>query len=174
MAKDNLAFSALLCASVMLGACGMWSDRDSGRSGQSSGRSSATVSPGSGGQSSTQISQVQQAVKAKGYDPGTTDGKMGAQTQEALRRFQKANGLPVTGMVDSQTAKALGVSSSGSGSTSSGATGSSSEGRSSTGSGSSSSRDSSGSSTGTGSSSGSSRSGEGSSGSGSGRSGSGY
>lgn len=173
MAKNKVAFSTLLCAGVMLGGCGMWSDRDSGRSGQSSGRASATASQGSRSQLSAQITQVQQALKSKGYDPGTTDGVMGTQTQEALRKFQKANGLPVTGMVDSQTAKALGISSSASGATSSGTAGSSSEGRSSTGSGSSSSRESSESSTGTGGSSGSSsRSGEGSSGSG--RSGSGY
>jgi peptidoglycan hydrolase-like protein with peptidoglycan-binding domain len=172
MAKNKVAFSALLCAGVMFGACGMWSDRDSGRSSQSSGRPSATASQGSGSQSSAQITQVQQALKSKGYDPGTTDGVMGAGTQEALRKFQKANGLPVTGMVDSQTAKALGISSSASGATSSGPAGSSREGKS-TGSGSSSSRESSGSSTGTGGSSGSSsRSGEGSGGSG--RSGSGY
>src|SRR5918996_60727 len=52
-------------------------------------------SPGLSGQqlSSAQITQVQQALKAKGYDPGTTDGVMGAQTQQALRKFQQANGL---------------------------------------------------------------------------------
>jgi peptidoglycan hydrolase-like protein with peptidoglycan-binding domain len=158
MTKNNFAYSALFCAGVMLAGCGMWSDRDDGRSGGSSSGTSTTARQSSGSQPSTQISQVQKALKAKGYDPGTTDGVMGTQTQEALRKFQQANGLPVTGMVDSQTAKALGISSSGTASGSSGTTGSSSEGRSSSGSGASSPRDSG--STGTG---GSSRSGGGSS-----------
>lgn len=172
MVRNRVALSALLCGGVMLGACGMWSDRDGGRSRESSGRSSSASTQTSGSQSRTQITQVQQALKAKGYDPGTTDGVMGTSTQEALRKFQQANGLPVTGMVDGQTAKALGISSSGSGARSSGAAGSSSEGRSSSGSGESSSSRDSGSSTG--SSSGSSGSGSsGSSRSGSG-SGSGY
>ena len=163
MVRNSFAVTALLCGSVMLGACGMWSDRDGGRSDRGSGRSSATSTQTSGSQSRTQITQVQQALKAKGYDPGTTDGVMGTSTQEALRKFQQANGLPVTGTVDGQTAKALGISSSGSAGSSSGTTGSSSEGRSSTGSGSSSSRDSSSGSSSSGSgSSGSSRSGRGS------------
>ena len=174
--NNKMALSALFCAGVMVSGCGMWSDRDSGRSGQSSNRSSASTAQGAsktqaaGAQSRTQIAEVQQALKAKGFDPGTTDGTMGPQTQEALRKFQKANGLPVTGNIDSQTAKALGVS------TSAGATGSSSG---SSTSGASSSREGAGSSSGSqsgtsgSSSSGSGRSGGSSSSGGSGSSGSG-
>lgn len=125
MTKNTVALSALLCAGVMVGGCGMWSDRDDGRSGRSPNRSSASATKESGtakgaaAQSKTQLSQVQQALKAKGYDPGTTD----AQTQEAIRKFQQANGLPVTGTVDGQTAKALGISTSGAAGASSGASG---------------------------------------------------
>jgi peptidoglycan hydrolase-like protein with peptidoglycan-binding domain len=133
MVKNKLLFSALLCGSVLaLGACGM-SDRDRGQS-----RGSATNGQAA---SRSQISQVQQALKAKGYDPGTTDGVMGEQTQQALRKFQQANGLPATGTVDAQTAKALGVSTStssrdsGAGATSSGTGESSGEGRSRSGGG---------------------------------------
>jgi peptidoglycan hydrolase-like protein with peptidoglycan-binding domain len=60
---------------------------------------------------------VQQTLKAKGYDPGTINGVM-SQTQEALKKFQKENGLPAIGTVDAQTAKAFGLSSSASGTTS--------------------------------------------------------
>jgi peptidoglycan hydrolase-like protein with peptidoglycan-binding domain len=116
MAKNKPVFSVLLCSGVLvLGACGMGSD-----SGRSSSRGSATSGQASGMSSSSQISQAQQALKAKGYDPGTTDGVMGSQTQQALRRFQQANGLPATGTLDAQTAKALGVSTSGSGSSGAG------------------------------------------------------
>ena len=56
------------------------------------------------------IREAQEALKAKGYDPGAVSGNLHAGTQEALRRFQKANNLPITGVLDSQTAEKLGVS----------------------------------------------------------------
>lgn len=119
MVKNKLGFSTLLCSGLLaLSACGMWSDRGSGRSGESSARASAASGPAASGQSREQITQVQQALIIKGYDPGTTDGVMGTQTQEALSKFQKDNGLKVTGTVDAQTAKALGVSASGKATTS--------------------------------------------------------
>ena len=31
------------------------------------------------------------------YAPGATDGKMSARTAEAIRQFERANDLPVTG-----------------------------------------------------------------------------
>lgn len=39
------------------------------------------------------------------------DGKMGPATVDALRRFQASIGLPVTGLLDTMTESALGVSS---------------------------------------------------------------
>lgn len=140
MVKNRLVFSTLLCSGLLaLSACGMWSDRGSGRSGESSARGSAASGQAARGQSREQITQVQQALIIKGYDPGTTDGLMGTQTQEALRKFQKENGLKVTGTVDAQTAKALGVSASGKATTSP-ARGSSGDGSSTESSGGSSSR----------------------------------
>ncbi len=53
--------------------------------------------------------EVQEALKAKGNDPGPIDGRMGAKTQAALKAFQEANGLKATGQLDSQTAEKLGV-----------------------------------------------------------------
>ena len=112
MEINKVIFATVLCSGVLtLGACGMF-DRDGDR-----GRARSTQSS-TRDQSSAQATQVQQALKAKGYDPGTINGVMGSQTQEALRRFQKENGLPATGTVDAQTAKALGLSSSASGTTS--------------------------------------------------------
>jgi peptidoglycan hydrolase-like protein with peptidoglycan-binding domain len=151
-----LVFSGLL----VLGACGMHSDRNRGQTGQT---------PTGGELSSTQITQVQQALKAKGFDPGTTDGVMGAQTQQAIRNFQQANGLQATGRVDAQTAKALGVSTA-AGQSRTGAGSASSMSRERGDSASDATGGSSGSSSG---SSGSSGSGSGSSGSSSGSSGSG-
>jgi peptidoglycan hydrolase-like protein with peptidoglycan-binding domain len=59
--------------------------------------------------SSNDIRRVQEALKAKGMDPGPVSGTLNSKTQQALRQFQKANGLPVTGAVDKQTAAKLDV-----------------------------------------------------------------
>jgi peptidoglycan hydrolase-like protein with peptidoglycan-binding domain len=119
MRKERFIVWALVCSGLLLlGACSSRGERRAARTGQTSARSSAATGQATGAQlSSAQITQVQQALKAKGYDPGSTDGVMGTQTQEALRKFQQANGLQPTGTVDSRTAKALGISMSESSST---------------------------------------------------------
>jgi hypothetical protein len=60
---------------------------------------------------SDDIRKAQDALRAKGLNPGT-DGTMDAKTQQALREFQAANNLPATGVLDDKTAAKLGVSSS--------------------------------------------------------------
>jgi hypothetical protein len=80
----------------------------SGSTGSMSG-STGTMSGASGSGNADQVRKVQEALKAQGHDPGTIDGTMGAQTQEALRAFQKSKDLPVTGQLDSETIDKLGV-----------------------------------------------------------------
>jgi hypothetical protein len=58
---------------------------------------------------SDDIRKAQNALKAKGLNPGD-DGRMDAKTQQALRDFQKSNNLPVTGVLDDKTAEKLGIS----------------------------------------------------------------
>ena len=53
--------------------------------------------------------QVQEALKAKGNDPGPIDGRMGPKTRAALKAFQETNGLKATGRLDNETAEKLGV-----------------------------------------------------------------
>jgi peptidoglycan hydrolase-like protein with peptidoglycan-binding domain len=55
------------------------------------------------------MQKVEQALKAKGYDPGTIDGKADSKTQQALRDYQTKNDLTVTGTVDPKTAESLGI-----------------------------------------------------------------
>lgn len=64
---------------------------------------------GMAGTSADNIRKAQEALRAKGLNPGSVSGTMDAKTQQALRDFQKANNLPVTGVLDQRTAQQLGV-----------------------------------------------------------------
>jgi len=53
--------------------------------------------------------QVQERLRRAGYHPGTADGVPGPQTVAALRQYQAARELPVTGLLDEATRQALGL-----------------------------------------------------------------
>ena len=55
------------------------------------------------------IRQLQQALKAKGFEPGPIDGVLSTKTMTAVNLFQQANKLPVDPYVNVQTVTALGV-----------------------------------------------------------------
>ncbi len=63
-----------------------------------------TLRPGDSGQ---QVSQLQEALVQLGYLSGKPDGKYGAKTEEAVKAFQKANGLKVDGLAGIATQKLL-------------------------------------------------------------------
>ena len=67
-------------------------------------RYTASVKPAA---SSQDILFAQRRLARLGYAPGAADGVMGARTRKALRRFQAANGLPVTGRLDAAVMAAL-------------------------------------------------------------------
>lgn len=54
---------------------------------------------------------IQQKLKNWGYYKGSVDGVYGAKTREAVKAFQRKNGLTADGIVGSATAKAMGISS---------------------------------------------------------------
>jgi len=56
-----------------------------------------------------EVRQVQEHVRNAGYNPGAADGVPGPQTIAALRQYQTAQGLPVTGLLDEATRQALGL-----------------------------------------------------------------
>ena len=55
------------------------------------------------------ISDVQKALRSRGFHPGDIDGKLGDETRTALRAFQKAERLEATGTPNARTLRALGM-----------------------------------------------------------------
>lgn len=66
--------------------------------------SAKTLKPGSKG---TQVKKVQKQLKKLGYYKGSIDGKYGSSLKSAVKNFQRANGLKVTGQANSATRKLL-------------------------------------------------------------------
>jgi lipid-binding SYLF domain-containing protein/osmotically-inducible protein OsmY len=58
--------------------------------------------------SSDDVKQSQEALRDKGYDPGPIDGVLGPRTRAALRSYQQAENLAVTGRLDPETTAKLG------------------------------------------------------------------
>lgn len=46
------------------------------------------------------IAQVQRLLAALGYDPGPTDGRLGRQTQAAVRKFERDVRMRISGRID--------------------------------------------------------------------------
>lgn len=75
------------------------------------------------------VTTLQKRLKTWGYYTGNVDGIFGSQTEQAVKYFQRKNGLAADGIVGPATAKAIGISLTGGssgGSSSSSGTGSSS------------------------------------------------
>ena len=75
------------------------------------------------------VTTLQKRLKTWGYYTGSVDGIFGSQTEQAVKYFQRKNGLAADGIVGPATAKAAGISLTGGssgGSSSSSGTGSSS------------------------------------------------
>ncbi|HET7096250.1 MAG TPA: peptidoglycan-binding domain-containing protein [Casimicrobiaceae bacterium] len=80
--------------------------------GSSSTTTSASAAPTTTGPgySTSTVRAAQQALNDRGYNAGPADGQWGATTEDAVKRFQRASGLPETGDLGSSTLSALGVS----------------------------------------------------------------
>ena len=64
-----------------------------------------------------QVIKMQQTLQDKGHYRGKVDGVFGLRTRASIRAYQKAENLPATGEVDTQTAGKLGVTAEGRGKT---------------------------------------------------------
>lgn len=65
------------------------------------------------GSTGSEVRTIQTKLKQWGYYDGAVDGIFGSQTAEAVKYFQRKNGLAVDGIVGQATLKALGMSSGG-------------------------------------------------------------
>ncbi len=63
-----------------------------------------------------EVKKIQTKLKNWGYYTGSVDGVYGWQTENAVRSFQKKNGLKVDGVAGTQTLNAMGIFTSSSGS----------------------------------------------------------
>src|SRR6184192_3344656 len=57
------------------------------------------------------VERVQQALKDQGFYYGEVGGEMNANVKAAIRRYQIRNGLQVSGELNSETLKSLGIDS---------------------------------------------------------------
>lgn len=71
------------------------------------------------GSRGSEVTQIQTKLKRWGYYNGNIDGIYGSQTLEAVKYFQRKNGLTVDGIAGPATLKAMGIYSSSSSSSSS-------------------------------------------------------
>ena len=71
------------------------------------------------GSSGSTVKTIQQKLKNWGYYKGAVDGVFGSKTKEAVKYFQRKNGLTVDGIVGNKTLKALRISTGSSSSSSS-------------------------------------------------------
>ena len=71
------------------------------------------------GSSGDEVKQIQTKLKRWGYYTGNIDGIYGSKTVEAVKYFQRKNGLTVDGIAGTQTLNAMGIYSSSSTSSSS-------------------------------------------------------
>ena len=65
------------------------------------------------GTSSERVRQLQIALNERNFSVGEADGDFGPLTREALKAFQRANGIAETGAADAGTLRALGLSDTG-------------------------------------------------------------
>ena len=56
-----------------------------------------------------EIKKLQETLRNKGHHRGKVDGVFGLRTRASIRAYQKAENLPITGQLDTQTVGKLGV-----------------------------------------------------------------
>ena len=104
----NKKLSVAIVGACLAAATPAWSqaDKPSDRS-QDGARPGTASKPGT--QDSDQTKKLQMALQSKGFYSGPVDGVMSDTTRESIRAFQKSKNLNVTGNIDDNTARELGL-----------------------------------------------------------------
>ena len=99
---------AILAGTCLAAATPAWSqaDKPSDRT-QEGARPGTASKPGT--QNADETKKVQMALQNKGFYAGPVDGVMNEKTRESIRAFQKSKNLNVTGNIDDNTARELGL-----------------------------------------------------------------
>lgn len=107
MRRLIVAFLTLLCAaSVLLAA----QNTDSSNTTRTGTKAKASVKRGPVFRSTKeQIKQAQIILKARGFYAGAEDSKLSSDTRAALKKYQEAEGLKVTGTLNKATLERMGV-----------------------------------------------------------------
>lgn len=74
-----------------------------------SSKSSSNTSNKTNSSAKNEIKKAQEKLNDLGYNCGTPDGIIGSKTKKAIKSFQKDNDLKVTGTLNSETKKKLGL-----------------------------------------------------------------
>ena len=107
MRRLIVAFLTLLCAASVLLAT---QNTDSSTPSRAGTKAKPAVKRGAVFRSTKeQIKQAQAILKARGLYAGAEDSKLSADTRAALRKYQEAEGLKVTGTLNKATLEKMGV-----------------------------------------------------------------
>ncbi|HSF34394.1 MAG TPA: peptidoglycan-binding domain-containing protein [Candidatus Tectomicrobia bacterium] len=101
----TVGLSAMLAMPVL--AAGQSTSTTRGMESGRSGPATPMEQRGRQDMSQEQVREAQKELKDIGYYKGSIDGQMGAQTQQAIREYQKSRGLPETGQLDEPTRELL-------------------------------------------------------------------
>lgn len=115
-ATQNAIYAAINGGSSSSGGSSSGSSTSPASYGAKASSNGYTTISSTSGSNSSNVKAVQSALSAKGYYNGDYDGSYGSGTEQAVKDFQKAMGLRVTGMAGPTTQRLLygGTSASGS------------------------------------------------------------
>ena len=101
------ALAAIAAISLLAGACSSGDSTDTTAAGSAATEATVAASGGTTTNSSPIVKDMQEALKAVGYHPGTADGIYGQHTVDAVKEFQTDAGITVDGKYGPETHKAL-------------------------------------------------------------------
>ena len=91
----------------LVAGCSTWNSMTSTNEGTTAAiASSAAQAPES---QTVLVRSAQQSLRERGYYVGDIDGQWGPKTEDAVRSFQNANGIPSDGRLTTPTIAALGI-----------------------------------------------------------------